>query len=192
MIIAKTVDVKDSGLNLRVIDKIDISEIKDLVNSLTEEQWLENTSRQTSFSNHSHTRTYFVVDYSLGWEVNSPYEANFVRLGSPLWKSIEPIVSFLEKYHDGKVGRVIIPKLLAGGIIDGHKDGGDYLESVRRHHIPIITNDEVSFAVGGEIVNMQEGEIWEINNNFVHEVENLSLEDRVHLLIDIIPNKYLP
>lgn len=191
MTIKKTVDVKDSGLNLRVIDTVDISQIKKLVNELTDQQWNENTSRQNTFKNHSHTRTYFLVDYSLDWAKNSPYEATSLRLNSPLWNSIKPIVDFLESYHGGRVGRVIVPKLLSGGIIDGHKDGGDYLESVRRHHIPIITNEKVSFSVGDEIVSMREGEIWEINNNFVHEVENPSSEHRVHLLIDIIPNRYL-
>jgi hypothetical protein len=191
MTIKKIVDVKDSGLNLRVIDTVDISQIKKLVNELTDQQWNENTSRQNSFKNHSHTRTYFLVNYDLGWIKNSPYEATILNPESPLWNSVKPLVEFLESYHDGKVGRVILPKLISGGIIDGHKDGGDYLESVRRHHIPIVTNERVSFSVGEEIVSMREGEVWEINNNFVHEVENPSEQDRIHLLIDIIPNKYL-
>jgi hypothetical protein len=185
------IDIKASNINLNLIDVVDISEIKRLVSQLTEEEWLENTSRQTSFKNHSTTQTYFLVDYFLGWEKNTSYEAKVLRPESLIWKEIAPIVEKLEKYHDGKVGRVIIPKLLAGGIIDAHTDGGDYLESVHRHHIAIVTNEDVFFRVGDEIINMFAGEIWEINNNMLHEVENMSDQDRIHLLIDIIPNKYL-
>jgi len=191
MINKKTIDIKDSSINLRVVDTIDVSKVKNIVAELTEQQWDENTSRQSSFKNHSHTKTYFLVDYDLGWKMGEEYCPTILKEDSKLWECIKPIVKLLENYHDGSVARVIIPKLLPGGIIDGHKDGGDYLESVRRHHIPLITNENVFFTVGEDCVNMEEGEIWEINNNFFHEVENPSQEDRIHLLIDIIPNKYL-
>jgi hypothetical protein len=38
---------------------------------------------------------------------------------------------------------------------------------------------------------MYEGECWEINNMQYHEVINDSEEDRIHLIIDIIPNEYI-
>jgi hypothetical protein len=189
--IEKTLDLKSTGKNLRVIATVDIAKIKELINNLTEDDWLENTSRQTFFNNHSRTVTYFMVDYDLGWTSDAGYQPKILRPDSELWKAILPIVNLLEEYHDGRVGRVIIPKLLSGGTISAHRDSGEYLESVRRHHLPITTNENVFFAVDGEVVNMREGEIWEIHNNLIHEVENLSHEDRVHILIDIIPNKYL-
>jgi quercetin dioxygenase-like cupin family protein len=185
------IDIKASKINLNLVDTINVSNIKDLVNSLTGEQWLENTSRQTSFNNHSTTQTYFLADYFLGWEKNTAYESKIVHPESPLWEAVLPVVQMLEEYHDGRVGRVILPKLLAGGIISAHRDSGDYLEAVHRHHIAIVTNENVSFMVDDETINMREGEIWEINNNMIHEVENMSDQDRVHLLIDIIPNKFL-
>jgi hypothetical protein len=36
---------------------------------------------------------------------------------------------------------------------------------------------------------MGTGECWEINNSRIHYVNNGSKIDRVHLLIDIMPNK---
>jgi aspartyl/asparaginyl beta-hydroxylase (cupin superfamily) len=38
---------------------------------------------------------------------------------------------------------------------------------------------------------MQSGECWEINNSRPHLVENNSDIDRIHLLIDIMPNEEL-
>lgn len=187
---SKSIDLKYDEGNLRRIANVDVAKIKECINNLTDDQWLENTSRQTFFNNHSRTLTYFLMDYDLGWTSESGYDPKPTHTDSELWEAVLPIVKLLEGYHDGKVGRVIIPKLLSGGTISAHRDSGEYLESVRRHHIPIITNDNVFFTVGGEEVNMREGEVWEINNNQIHEVENLSHEDRVHILMDIIPNEY--
>jgi hypothetical protein len=35
------------------------------------------------------------------------------------------------------------------------------------------------------------GEIWEIDNTREHEVQNLGNEDRVHLIVDIIPDVFI-
>jgi aspartyl/asparaginyl beta-hydroxylase (cupin superfamily) len=63
--------------------------------------------------------------------------------------------------------------------------------AVRRCHIPLITNDDIKFTVGDHTMSLKQGECWEINNSKIHEVKNLSNYDRVHILIDIIPNEYL-
>jgi hypothetical protein len=170
---------------------VDVFKIKELTNQITEEQWSENISRQVTFDNHSLTRTYFLADYPLRWELNKPYEGTVLNPESELWLEVSPIVRLLEEHHKGKVGRVMLPKLMATGNIGAHKDGGSYLNVVRRHHIPIITNDQVIFIVDGEQINMREGQVWEINNMKTHEVLNPSDQDRIHLMIDIIPNEYL-
>ena len=38
---------------------------------------------------------------------------------------------------------------------------------------------------------MQEGQCWEINNAKNHSVENNGTTDRIHLLIDIMPNEFI-
>jgi len=55
-------------------------------------------------------------------------------------------------------------------------------------HIPITTNDKVVFTVDGEKKNMQVGEFWEIDNSQDHSVENQGNEDRIHLIVDWMPN----
>jgi hypothetical protein len=173
------------------LKNIDITEVKELVNGLTVEQWQENTSRQITFKQHVSTETYFIHDYPLEWKLNTPYDGTLLREGSKIWEQIKPIVKSLEEHHNGTMGRVMFTKLAPNGHIPAHKDGGEYLETVRRHHIPIITNKNVAFIVDKEKINMQEGEVWEINNAKEHEVLNLSEHYRVHLMIDIIPNQYI-
>jgi aspartyl/asparaginyl beta-hydroxylase (cupin superfamily) len=84
------------------------------------------------------------------------------------------------------LARALLVKLSEESDIDPHSDSGDYLGLVRRHHIPIVTNDRVYFSVGGERKHLRAGECWEINNNRVHSVENRGGE-RIHLIIDIMP-----
>jgi len=57
-----------------------------------------------------------------------------------------------------------------------------------RVHIPIVTNDQITFMVGGEEKQMKVGEVWEINNATFHRVMNESNEDRIHLILDWVPN----
>jgi hypothetical protein len=55
-----------------------------------------------------------------------------------------------------------------------------------RVHLPVVTNDEVRFVVGGETVNLREGQLFEINNRRMHSVHNDGAEDRVHLILDYV------
>jgi tetratricopeptide (TPR) repeat protein len=84
---------------------------------------------------------------------------------------------------------MILAKLLAGGSIPKHTDSGYSLLNCHRVHIPLITNNDVTFSVGDEQINMQAGEFWEINNSVTHGVENKGGEDRVHLIVDWMPNR---
>ena len=167
-----------------------IEEIKKEILKL-EKKWLEDTSRQESFPVHKETTTVFLTDYASDWDLGDSYMMSIREPESKLWKLVEPIIRDLEKIHNGKVGRAIFPKLSAYKDIDGHVDGGNYLDVSRRHHIPIVTNNGVFFNIDNGILNMFEGECWEINNMRYHKVINQSDQDRIHLVIDIIPNEYI-
>jgi Flp pilus assembly protein TadD len=103
---------------------------------------------------------------------------------------LKPLIDHIAAYYqdNGFVVRLIFAKLLAGGVIPKHADGGYSLLNCHRVHIPIITNEKNIFVVNGEEKIMQPGELWEINNELVHTVENRGEEDRVHLIIDWMPN----
>jgi hypothetical protein len=38
---------------------------------------------------------------------------------------------------------------------------------------------------------MKVGDCWEVNNNKEHAVKNLGQTDRIHLMIDIMPNQFI-
>ena len=50
--------------------------------------------------------------------------------------------------------------------------------------MPLTTNPQVDFSVGGEARHIGEGEIWEINNTRIHAVKNRGMSMRIHLIVD--------
>ena len=61
-----------------------------------------------------------------------------------------------------------------------------------RTHIPLITNKDVLFKVGEKVASseskhMNVGEIWEINNARIHEVNNNGNDDRIHMIVNYYP-----
>ncbi|MFY0631612.1 MAG: aspartyl/asparaginyl beta-hydroxylase domain-containing protein [Flavobacteriaceae bacterium] len=59
-----------------------------------------------------------------------------------------------------------------------------------RIHIPITTNDQITFTLNNQELNMQPGECWYTNVNFIHSVFNKGKTDRVHLVIDLERNEW--
>ena len=83
-------------------------------------------------------------------------------------------------------------RLHAGAEIKPHRDYGLNMESGEaRLHLPIYTNDAVSFIVDQKKIPMRAGELWYFNADQIHEVYNHSDEDRINLVIDCVVNDWL-
>jgi hypothetical protein len=180
----------DEDFNLRKHAQYDIDAIKEYVSKFSDE-WLIDTSRQKMSHTHKDTNTYYVYKNNLQWKFGEEFVTHRISTDDALLELLEPIISDLEKIHNGVRGNVLLIKLTAKENIPIHEDSGDYLMLTRRNHIPIITTGDVVFGVGGDRVSMQPGECWEINNYRLHWVDNNSDIDRVHLLIDIMPHNEL-
>lgn len=174
---------EDNFLQLR--SDFDVTAIREKVGQIPAEQWLK-SDRERLFAVHKDTQSLKLVHFE-DYKFQKPeYQALYPEME----KVLEPVVDYVAEYYrnNGFVVRMILAKLLAGGKIPGHTDAGFSLLNCHRVHVPIITNDDVVFSVGGEEINMRTGEFWEINNATVHAVENRSGEDRVHLIVDWMPN----
>jgi aspartyl/asparaginyl beta-hydroxylase len=92
-------------------------------------------------------------------------------------------------------GRVRVLKLLPGAKIGEHRDVGLEVANLAfkrvRLHIPIQTNPEAVFYVGGERFHMREGGLYYANFSKVHSVRNDGTTDRVHLVLDLQVNDWL-
>lgn len=92
-------------------------------------------------------------------------------------------------------GRIRILKLAPGAGIGIHRDIRHEAANIAvgrvRLHIPIITNDKVTFFVGGEKIKMTPGKLYYVNFSKLHYVKNEGDEDRIHLVLDLEVNDWL-
>ena len=157
----------------------------------------EDLERVTSENWHSQ---FMKIHYDKGWSGIALYSAegdlNYLKPG----KSYKPTVLlsrcpyFREVLNTFKceMHRVRVVKLESGAKIETHVDPSSGRgQSEVRLHIPIITNDEVEFYSRGERVSMKAGELWFIDTSYPHSVFNKSNVDRIHLIIDCVPNQWL-
>jgi hypothetical protein len=173
--------------NFKFIEKIDIFKLKTEILNLPNDEWLKNTSRQDSFVVHSNTVSLILKDFPNDWEgIDYPLTEYFID-NDIINKETDILIKKLEDLYNGKVGKVVFAKLLPESFIKPHVDSGYYLTHCHRFHIPILTNDFVHFFAGNEWMILEEGDLYEFNNNVMHSVVNYSMTPRIHLIIDIVP-----
>ena len=86
-------------------------------------------------------------------------------------------------YKDYRFPRVMLAKLPAGGEISEHTDAlsSHYIHKI---HVPLITNPDTIFHVGGQARHLPVGEIIEVNNKRTHAVKNDGKQDRIHFIFE--------
>ncbi|MCF6194703.1 MAG: aspartyl/asparaginyl beta-hydroxylase domain-containing protein [Kangiellaceae bacterium] len=180
--------------NFHPIAQVDISAVKELVLQITPEQWVSDMNRQERYEVHKDTQAIGLV-YDLDFRHTNPTRHPALDI---FGTAIRPILATIANYYDntpkgkllaeqvrpGYCIRANLVRLNPNGKIDPHEDKNFSLTHSHRIHVPIITNNEVFFSVGGELYNMYPGEMVEINNRREHWVENRSTMERVHLILD--------
>lgn len=165
--------------------KIDIEPILKIIsdNNL---DWDEYTDRQKKYLAHIHTKTIpLIFDKSFNFNHLKIIPTEHYKLFEDEILKIEEKIKS-STGENGKIMRALLVNLTAGNSIVPHVDTvGFTLVLCRRIHIPIQTNENCFFTVGGDKRNLKLGEIWEINNDKKeHSVDNLGETDRIHLIVD--------
>jgi hypothetical protein len=171
---------------------IDLSSIIEEVKSFDKE-WELDTSRQDKLATHKDTKMFQLRFMSYNWEIgegNNSYDVNYFK-NIKCNEDLKSIYNYLENIYKGKVVRTEIIQMNKKSFIKPHVDGGVMLQVGRRIHIPLITNSKVVFEVFGEKKYLEVGNWYEINNIIPHSVTNDSDQDRIHFIIDLMPEKYL-
>lgn len=178
------------------IGNIDLAELRQLVLDLTEAQWDSFSLRQKRYEVHRDTQTIGLVydpDFRHSHPTRLPTLQIFEAALRPvLWmtadhfEETDTAKQLMQQNGRGYFVRSSLVRLKAGGSIAEHQDNNFSLAHSHRVHLPIITNDEVWFSVGSETINMQEGQLFEINNRRIHSVHNKGSDDRVHLILDYV------
>lgn len=109
----------------------------------------------------------------------------------PAWHKLpevrDVIFNLMRRFQGIALGRVIIARLPPGGVISPHADDyGIYAtQEGMRFHVAVQGQPGCKFRCGEEEVTMLTGQIWWFNHKQPHSAENLSADDRIHLLIDV-------
>lgn len=85
-----------------------------------------------------------------------------------------------------KLGRVILAKLPPGKVVYPHADEGLVPETYLRYHAIVQSGYGSWFLVNNHALHMQPTQIYQVNVRKQHAVVNLSDEDRIHLIVDIL------
>ena len=171
--------------SVRRLGKVDISALREAVLSLPEEVWqAENQSKPNRFEaldKTSHIVFRFV-------ESVRDWRASYDR---PLWREwkriLDPVLTAATAeygYARGDYPRVMLARMDPGGVIRPHQDANPAAKWPHKIHVPILTNDGVTFFVDGIGYKMAAGEAVEVNNMAVHAVTNAGSTPRIHLIFE--------
>jgi hypothetical protein len=155
--------------------------------------WDEYTARQKKYnSDHAFTKTIPIIfDKSLNFNHTKIMPTEYYPLFEKELNFLEEKIK-LSTNENGKIMRALLVKLAAKKSIVPHVDWGVSFKICRRIHVPIQTNEGCFFIVGDDRRHLKKGELWEINNDKkMHSVENNGDEDRIHLIVDWIEEKFL-
>jgi hypothetical protein len=169
----------------------DVSHIANMVYNFDKE-WEIDTYRQTIYKTHADTRCLNVKKMRIEWVLGTPgfTETVYYFEEGPAKNQIDFIIKDLEEKNNGRLINFEIVGMNPNSRIRTHRDRGDTVYYARRIHVPIITNPDVFFTVGGNEIHMETGIAYEINNARWHSARNRSNLERVHFIMDIMPNEY--
>jgi hypothetical protein len=171
----------------KCVGKISSDLTNKFLSRIKPEHWLENTARN-QMGNLTQTESIifrFFTDYEHAkhddWE---KHIINF-KMYDVYKDLIDEAKDELKKYYNFKNYMCFLAKLIPHGQIGRHSDGGEFLETCHRVHIPLKTNPDVYYIIEGKPYYWEANNIYEFDNTRQHEVMNASSEERIHLMFNL-------
>jgi hypothetical protein len=177
----------DIKINFRELFTYDVTVLKDLIRTVDNSLWDQNTVRQRSFVRQQQTKSIIYVWTGMHDELYSRVQTIIPNSEDPLTKEVWTVAEQIRNlYGDGAtIVRLMLVNLPANSEIGTHSDIKN-LCLIHRNHLPIITNSNCNFVIDGTTNNFAEGVAVEINNQKLHSFSNTSNEDRIHLICDVL------
>jgi len=171
--------------SVRELGTVDIDRLREAVLAIPEAVWdAENASKPNRFGALDATRHIVFRFVSNFRDWRDSYDG-------PLWTEwkslLEPVLAEATKpygYPEGAYPRVMLARMAPGGVIHPHRDQNPAAKWPHKIHVPLLTNEDVTFWVDGKSYHFAEGEAVEVNNMGVHAVENRGTTDRIHLIFE--------
>lgn len=171
--------------SIRRLGAVDVRRLRAEVLDIPESVWEEeNAGKPNRFEALDATRhiVFRFVDSTRDWR------ASHDRSRWPEWRTrLEPVLAAATAsygYADGAYPRVMLARMAPGGVIRPHRDANPAAKWPHKIHVPLVTNERVTFFVDGKGYHFTEGEAVEVNNLAVHAVRNSGQTDRIHLIFE--------
>ena len=171
--------------SVRRLGDVDIAKLRDAVQSMPAELWeaenADKPNRYRALEGTRHIVFRFVTDFQ-------DWRESYDR---PLWTTwrelVEPVMAQAVKpygYARAAFPRVMLARMPPGGTIKPHRDANAAAKWPHKIHVPLMTNEQVTFYVDGVGYHFKEGEAVEVSNMALHAVENNGDRDRIHLIFE--------
>jgi hypothetical protein len=171
--------------SIRRLGRVDIARLREAVLAIPESMWdAENADKPNRFEALDRTRHIVFRFVSNFHDWRESYDR-------PLWAQwrtlLEPVLAQAVTpygYARGVFPRVMLARMAPGGVIKPHRDANPAAKWPHKIHVPLLTNEQVTFFVDGVGYHLEEGEAVEVSNMAVHAVENNGASDRIHLIFE--------
>jgi hypothetical protein len=171
--------------SVRRLGAVDIARLREAVLAIPEAQWdAENADKPNRFEALDRTRHIVFRFVSNFQDWRDSYDR-------PLWAQwrslLEPVLAQATRdygYARAAFPRVMLARMAPGGVIKPHRDANPAAKWPHKIHVPLLTNERVTFFVDGVGYRFPEGEAVEVSNMAVHAVENAGDTDRIHLIFE--------
>ncbi|MDQ3287675.1 MAG: aspartyl/asparaginyl beta-hydroxylase domain-containing protein [Pseudomonadota bacterium] len=171
--------------SVRRLGSVDIAALRAAVLDIPESTWeAENADKPNRFE--ALDRTAHIV-FRFVSSFNDWRQAHDRPLWAPWRELLQPVLAQAVApygYARGSFPRVMLARMGPGGIIKPHRDSNAAAKWPHKIHVPLLTNEGVTFHVDGVGYHFAEGEAVEVNNMGVHAVANEGTSDRIHLIFE--------
>lgn len=178
----------DIGVNCKDLFPYSCDHLVKLIQTVTPQDWEQSDLRQKSFAVHKNTQS---IVYVWSAFADTNYQDVIAHIPPthtrPLHAEVWKIGRLIRDYYgpNARITKLMLAKLKGPAEIAEHCDLGN-LQIIHRCHLPIITNDQCIFAITHEAYRCKPNTVFEFNNQKPHGVKNMSNEDRIHLICDIL------
>ncbi len=183
----------------RLLDSLDIETLVAKLVDLPEEMWQADAALRQALTLNRQTSSIYLKsisadDFTKAMEKGHIEHSEIGKYAGwdVLHAELESLVNDAISHYPvgGVITRIQLARLKPGAEIKPHVDQSQMLIAVHRLHLPLITNEHVTFTIDGSTTTMAAGKLYELNNRLRHSVVNNGTADRIHLIIDYLPPEH--
>ena len=172
--------------SIRQLGRVDVAALKEAVVALPPETWeAEDANKPNRRFDALDTTRHIMFRFVRSFR---DWRKSFDLPLWDEWKSLlEPVLETATEpygYARGAFPRVMLARMAPGGVIHPHRDENPAAKWPHKIHVPLQTNEDVTFYVDGVAYHFEEGEAVEVNNMGLHAVENRGTTHRIHLIFE--------